>query len=410
MLVPEALSIAKEFCAVLLACRFACSPLLSSHAWLHAAAQPSRQCQGRHPGRSICIPMAPLGHAVQFSLPLTGSTPSATLNLPPTIDVSAVAVDSAGNVAVGAFGGSISIFNAPITGSASASATFKNGTSTSVENLAFNSAGDLFATTNSNSINVFTHPLTSASTPSQVITSANLTISDGIVLDSANNLIVSNSLPGPTASNLLVYAPPYTGLPIATATVPAASYRQMVISGTQLFVVNSQVSLSKINVYNLPLTAASDFAFLISNGISGGSATGDGVAVDSSGNLYAGLSGNTGPPDMGAIRIYVPPFSAQALPLWPMACSAPRWRLENRAASGKIQKSRGGVSRSSWMDSAGWRPPFSEVGGRYDRRSAKGGPRTHFGKLLLLIYLANSSGLDKLRAFSPLKQESRTIL
>ena len=244
-----------------------------------------------------------LGHAVQFALPLTGSTPTATLSLPTTINVSALAVDSAGNVAVGASDGSISIFTAPITSSSSASATFKNGTSTSVENLVFNSAGDLFATTFSNSINVFAHPLTSASTPSQVITSVNLTSSVGIVLDSANNLIVSNSLPGPTASNLLVYAPPYTGLPIATVAVPAASYRQMVISGTQLFVVASQVSQSRIDVYNLPITAASSFAFFISNGISGGSATGDGVAVDSSGNLYAGLSGNTGPPDVGGIRI-----------------------------------------------------------------------------------------------------------
>jgi hypothetical protein len=256
------------------------------------------------------------GHAVQFALPLAASTPTptATLSLSTASDVSALAVDSTGNVAAGASGGSISIFSAPITGSASPSATFKNGTSTSVDNLAFNSAGDLFATTNSNSINVFTHPLTSASTPSQVIPSANLTSSVGIVFDSANNLIVSNLLPGPTASNLLVYAPPYTGLPIATAAVPAANYRQMVISGTQLFVVAAQVSQSRIDVYNLPITAASSFAFFINNGISGGSATGDGVAVDSTGNLYAGLSGNTGPPDMGAIRIYVPPFSGASAP------------------------------------------------------------------------------------------------
>jgi len=243
------------------------------------------------------------GHVLQFALPLSGSAPTATLSLPTASDVSALAVDSAGNVAVGAFGGSISIF----TGSASASATFKNGTSTFVDNLAFNSAGDLFATTNSNSINVFTHPLTSASTPSQVI-SVNLTASDGLAFDSANNLIVSNA-PTPTSSNLLVYAPPYNGVPIATTAIPAASYRQMAISGTQLFVVNSQVSASKIDVYNLPITAASAPAFLISSGLFGGSVSGSGVAVDSSGNLYAGLSGNTGPPDMGAIRIYVPPYS-----------------------------------------------------------------------------------------------------
>jgi hypothetical protein len=253
------------------------------------------------------------GHALQFALPLAGSTPTATLSLTTASDVSAVAVDSAGNVAVGAFGGSISIFNGPITGSGSASATFKNGTSTLVDNLAFNSTGDLFATTNSNTINVFTHPLTSASTPSQVITSANLTTSVGIVLDSANNLIVSNS-PSPLGSNLLVYAPPYTGLPIATAMVPAASYREMAINGTQLFIVNSQVSLSKIDVYNLPITAASAPAFLISNGLFGGSVTGSGVALDSTGNLYAGLSGNLGTTDSGGVRIYVPPFSGASAP------------------------------------------------------------------------------------------------
>jgi hypothetical protein len=253
------------------------------------------------------------GHALQFSLPLSGSASTATLSLPAASDVSAVAVDSSGNVAVGAVGGSISIFNGPITGSASASATFKNGTATSVDQMVFNSAGDLFATTGSNSINVFTHPLTSASTPSQVITSINLTRGFGIALDSANNLIVSNS-PSLAGSNLLVYAPPYTGLPIATAMVPAAFYAQMAISGTQLFVVNSQVSTSKIDVYNLPITATSAPAFLISTGLFGGSVSASGVALDSSGNLYAGLGGNLGTTDSGGIRIYVPPFSGASAP------------------------------------------------------------------------------------------------
>lgn len=250
------------------------------------------------------------GHALQFALPLPVSTPTptATLSLPTAIDVSALAVDSAGNLAVGGFSGTISIFNAPITSSTSAAATFKNGTSAIVDNLAFNSAGDLFATTNGNTINVFTHPLTSASTPSQVITSANLILSDGLAFDSANNLIVTNT-PTPTSSNLLVYAPPYTGPPIATAGIPAASYRQMAVSGTQLFVVNSQVSASRIDIYDLPITAASAPTSGISNGLFGGSVSGNGVAVDSSGNLYAGLSGNLGTTDSGAIRIYVPPFS-----------------------------------------------------------------------------------------------------
>ena len=317
MLVPDALSIAKDFCTVLLAGRFACSQLLSSHAWLHAAAQPSRQCQGRHLERSICIPMAPLGHAVQFALPLTGSTPTATLSLPTASDVTAVAVDSAGNVAVGAFGGSISIFNAPITGSASASATFKNGTSTSVDNLAFNSAGDLFATTNSNSINVFTHPFTSASTPSQVIACVNLTGDLGIVLDFTNNLIVSNSpawrpTPGPAGLRPALHRPfvhynrggPRHFLP------PNGHQRHAVtwflLSAGQLYQESTfTICRSRRPAHShLPSPTAPV----------GSSVTGDGVAVDSSGNLYAGLSGNTGPPDMGTIRIYVPPFSGASAP------------------------------------------------------------------------------------------------
>jgi len=289
------------FAAAFIACLSACG------------GSPKPPVPGPPPATQHLYTSGTTGHALQFALPLTGSTPTATLSLATASDVSAVAVDSAGNVATGDSAGNITIFNGPVTGSASASATFKNGTSTFVDNLAFNSAGDLFAATNSNSINVFTHPLTSASTPSQVITNVNLSSSVGIVLDSANNLIVSNS-PSPAGSNLLVLAPPYTGLPVVTAMVPAASYRQMAISGTQLFIVNSQVSLSKIDVYNLPITAASAPAFLISNGIFGGSISGAGVAFDSSGNLYAGLSGNAGPPDMGQIRIYVPPFSGASAP------------------------------------------------------------------------------------------------
>jgi hypothetical protein len=253
------------------------------------------------------------GQARQFSLPLAGGSPTATLSIPTANSVSALAVDSAGNLAIGDVAGNITIFNGPITGSASSSVTFKNGTATFVDQLVFNSAGDLFATTQSNTINVFTHPLTSASTPSQVITSASLTSAVGIALDSAGNLIVGNS-PSPLGSNVLVFAPPYTGAPVATALFPAASFRQMVIIGTQLFIVNSLVSTSQITVYNLPITAASVPAFSIKTGLFGGSVSASGIAVDSSGNLYAGLGGNLGTTDSGGVRIYVPPFSDASAP------------------------------------------------------------------------------------------------
>jgi len=95
---------------------------------------------------------------------------------------------------------------------------------------------------------------------------------------------------------------------------PASSYRQMVISGTQLFVVNSLVSTSQIEVFNLPITAASVPAFSIKTGLFGGSVTANGIAADSSGNLYSGLSGNLGTTDSGGVRIYVPPFSGASAP------------------------------------------------------------------------------------------------
>jgi hypothetical protein len=96
--------------------------------------------------------------------------------------------------------------------------------------------------------------------------------------------------------------------------VPAAPYRDMAISGTQLFVVSSQVSTSRIDVYNLPITAASAPAFSITSGLFGGSVSASGLAMDSSGNLYAGLGGNLGTTDSGGVRIYVPPFSGASAP------------------------------------------------------------------------------------------------
>jgi hypothetical protein len=133
-------------------------------------------------------------------------------------------------------------------------------------------------------------------------------------LDSSNNLIVGN-LPNSSGSNLLVFAPPYTGLPIVTAVVAGASYRQMALSSTQLFVTSSIPETSLVDVYNLPITAGSVPAFSIRNGIFGGSVTVSTVALDSSGNLYVGITGNLGTTDIGGIRIYAPPFSAASSPI-----------------------------------------------------------------------------------------------
>jgi hypothetical protein len=240
-------------------------------------------------------------------LPLkTQAVPSVTLTVSNMNAIDALAVDASGNVAAADFSGNVAIFNGPITAASTVSATFKNGAATSTGQLVFNSAGDLFATTNSNSINVFTHPFTSASTPSQTITDVNLKVATGAALDSNGNLIVANA-PG-TSSNLLVFAPPYTGPAVVTAVLPADSYRQMTISNGQLFVVNSVVGSSWVDVYNLPITASSTPAFRITNGIFNAPSAPQSVAVDGGGILYVEDEAH------GNIDVYPPPLSTNSAP------------------------------------------------------------------------------------------------
>jgi hypothetical protein len=243
---------------------------------------------------------------LQFSLPLDSmSAPAVTLTNSTLTDTAAIAVDNNGNVATADFSGNIAVFNAPFGGSTAA--TFKNGAATNTGQLAFNSAGDLFATTVSGTINVFTHPLTSASTPSQVVSNINLLTTVGAVIDSSGNLIIANSH-GPSGSNLVAFAPPYNGLPFVTLVVPGASYRQMAVSGSLLFVVNSVLGASSVDVYNLPINAGSHPAFSITGGIFNAPRSPQSVAVDAAGNLYVGDVSNA------SINVYPPPLSSASVP------------------------------------------------------------------------------------------------
>lgn len=255
------------------------------------------------------------GKVAVFALPLTNSsTPDVVLSTAPILP-SSLAVDANGNLATGDFSANLAVFNAPITGSTPAAAAFKNGTGPNVGEVVFNSAGDLFATTIGNSINLFTHPLTSTSTPSKVITDVSLTTVVGAVLDSNNNLIVGNQ-PNLGGSNLVVFAPPYTAAPIVTAEIFGTSYRHMAITSTQLFAMSSVVSMSRVDVYNLPITAASVPAFSITSGVVGGANSPQAVAVDSNGNLYVGNISK------GTILVYNPPFSAASSPSLTISASA----------------------------------------------------------------------------------------
>jgi hypothetical protein len=243
------------------------------------------------------------GQILEYVLPITNtSTATVTVTNAATVNLVSVAVDATGNLATGDNAGNLATFNKPITASSVAAATFHNGTATNDGQLVFNSAGDLFAPSVSANVNLFTHPITSSSTASLSITGGGTTGAIGAGLDSSGNLIVGNA--GAGGSNLAIFAPPFTGVPVVTTTVVGTAYRKLVISSTQLFVCNvGGGTTGGVEVYNLPLTASSVPAFVMTN-----VNTPEGIALDSSGNLYVGnLTDAT-------IRVFAPPFSAASAP------------------------------------------------------------------------------------------------
>jgi len=84
--------------------------------------------------------------------------------------------------------------------------------------------------------------------------------------------------------------------------VPGTNYRKAAISATQLFVTS--VGTTRVDVYNLPITAASVPAFSITNGVN----IPEAAAVDAAGNLYVGNLGNS------TVTVYAPQFSAASAP------------------------------------------------------------------------------------------------
>ena len=80
-------------------------------------------------------------------------------------------------------------------------------------------------------------------------------------------------------------------------------YRKIALSSTQLFVASVAGAPGRVDVYTLPITAASVPAFSMTN-----VNTPEAMAMDSSGNLYVGnLTDAT-------IRVFAPPFSASSTP------------------------------------------------------------------------------------------------
>ena len=242
------------------------------------------------------------GVVQQYSLPISASsTPSFSIA---SNNVVALGLDAKGNLAVGALGGALTFFPAPLSGSSTPSATFNNGAAGNVGQITFTAAGDFFTTSFGNSVNMFTHPFSNATVPSMSITNASISSAGGVAVDAAQNLYISNTggSGSNTYGNLIVYAPPYTGLPIVTVPAIGANYRKVAISATQLFVA-SVAGTGRIDVYTLPINGSLP-AFSITNGAN----LPEAVALDAAGNLYVGNLGSS------TLNVYGPPFSASSAP------------------------------------------------------------------------------------------------
>ena len=250
------------------------------------------------------------GQVLQFTLPLTMSTTSNFAIA--SNNVVAVALDATGNLAVGDNAGHLQFFTAPLSGASVPAATFNNGTATNNGQIAF-TGSDFAVATVSNRVNGFTHPFSNASTPSQFVTNAALVSAIGTAFDAAQNLYISNAGSGTaidcssgagTCSDLLVYAPPYTGVPIITPNVPSTAYRKIAVSATQLFAAQVAGAVGRVDEYNLPITAASAPAFSLTTGVN----IPEGLAFDAAGRLYIGNLGDA------TVTVYTPPITSGSVP------------------------------------------------------------------------------------------------
>ena len=262
------------------------------------------------------------GQVLQFNLPLTMTT---TSNFAITSNnVVTVAVDTNGNLSVGDNAGNLQFFTAPLSGTSVPAAAFKNGTASNNGGNAFLSTGDFWAATVSNRVNRFNSPFSNASAPAAFVTDPGMVSDIGVGIDAAQNLYIANAGTGNAAacvgtsqpgggcgSNLYVYAPPYAGPPIITPNVinypfssNSTAYRKVAVNATRLYAASVANAPGRVDVYNLPITAASVPAFNLTTGVN----TPEGVALDPAGNLYIGnLSDAT-------VTVYTAPITAGSVP------------------------------------------------------------------------------------------------
>jgi hypothetical protein len=246
------------------------------------------------------------GGIAQYSLPLSAaSAPNFTIAASGANGLSDVCVDASGNLATlslplvpGGPASTINTYSAPLSAGSAVSASFSAPTTFSGTGQIAFASGALWAATGAGTAAAYAQPLSSSTLPATTVTLP-ASAANGIALDSTGNLYVAVDLHA--GSEIDVYAPPYTGLPIVSPTFGTAEgsgeFRRLAVGGSQLFVGTS----ADVEVYSLPITAGSTPAFAIP--AAGGSA---GLALDANGNLYAAQA--------GAILVYAPPFSASSRP------------------------------------------------------------------------------------------------
>ncbi|HEX7136798.1 MAG TPA: hypothetical protein VF219_03090 [Vicinamibacterales bacterium] len=232
----------------------------------------------------------------QFNLPISGSS-SSNFTIPMDSVIS-VDVDANGDIAAGDLAGNIRIYTPPLSGSSTPSATFSIGGGTGAYQLTFTPGGDLFVAS-TGQVHRFNHPFSNFSVPAQTIIEPSFGAL-GVALDAAQNLYVTNA--GSTSS-VLVYAPPYTGIPVSSAIVNGL-YRKLAVSGSQLFVATAGPGTGRVDVYALPIAPNASPAFSITAGTN----LPEAVALDSFGNLYVGNLGSS------TVAEYGLPFSASSSP------------------------------------------------------------------------------------------------
>jgi hypothetical protein len=225
-----------------------------------------------------------------YELPLTAaSTPVASIPMSSPINIGS----NASNVAVTTLSGSVNIFTQPLTSASLPIATF-NSTGSGIP--FFTASGSLIQA-GGTKVNVYTPPFSNSSVPSSTIAVPG-TAAQNLAIDPAGNIYV-----GSDANTIGAIV---GGVLTTIVTAPAGTqFRGMAATATQLFVVEFGGGSQGIDVFSLPLTAASTPVATIDNGQRGGEA----AAVDANGNLYVGNLGDR------TVEVFSPPFTNSSVPV-----------------------------------------------------------------------------------------------